>query len=365
MAEAGQFQASEATVRGMIGDIFGALGFSSGQRAILADTLIEASRAGYASHGVVRIPIFVEDTQAGVISSAAEPVVMHESAATVVVDARRCLGPVSTVFAIEHAAAKARQAGIGCASVRNGNDIACLGSYVGRLAREGLISMLMANNAGGAACVAPFGSTIPFLSTNPIAVGVPRESGRQPLVIDFSTSVVALGKVRMAAKRGAATPEGWLIGRDGHPVTDPSSLLSVPREAALLPMGGPMSGHKGFLLSLIVEAFAGALTGAGMSTGSHPDDCGNGVFVLVADPESFGGSRDFTRRVEEFISALEATAAGGTGSVRLPGTSRASAPESNIPIDSHTWDRIATILEELSLTEKYPMTSTAKNSMRR
>ena len=171
------------------------------------------------------------------------------------------------------------------------------------------------------------------------------------------SSVVALGKVRMAAKRGAKTPEGWLIDRDGNPVTDPARLLSVPREAALLPLGGTMAGHKGFLLSLIVEAFAGGLTGAGMSTGSQPDDCGNGAFVLVADPEAFGGSRDFTRTVEEFITALEAAAAAGEGdgAVRLPGTRRAGAPESDIPIDRHTWDRIATILEEFSLTEKYPL----------
>lgn len=353
MTEEGGYKASEATIRGMIGDIFGALGFASDQRTILADTLIEASRAGYASHGVVRIPIFVEDTQANLISSTAEPVVLHETAATVLVDARHCLGPVSTVFASERAAEKARQAGIGCASVRNGNDIACLGSYASRLAHDGLISMIMANNAGGAACVAPFGSSTPFLSTNPLAVGIPRESGRQPLVIDLSTSVVALGKVRMAAKQGMETPEGWLIDRDGHPVTDPASLLSVPREAALLPMGGPLTGHKGFLLSLIVEAFAGGLTGAGMSTGSQADDRGNGVFVLVADPESFGGSRDFTRRVEEFISDLETTT--GADSVRLPGTRRAGAEESDIPIDSDTWERIASILEEFSLAEKYPV----------
>ena len=98
---ASEIRAAEATVRGMIGDIFSALGFTAAERAILADTLLEASRAGYASHGVVRIPIFVEDTRVGVITPAVAPVVTHEMAAAVVVDARHCLGPVSTVFAIE------------------------------------------------------------------------------------------------------------------------------------------------------------------------------------------------------------------------------------------------------------------------
>ena len=355
VTEAGEIKAAEATVRRMIGEIFRALGFTAAERAILADTLLEASRAGYASHGVARIPIFVEDTRAGVILPAMAPVVTHETAAAVVIDAHHCLGPVSTVFAIERAAARARQVGVGCAAVRNGNDMACLGSYVGGPARDGLITLLMANNAGGAACVAPTGFTVPFLSTNPLAVGVPRETGRQPLVIDFSTSVVALGKVRMAAKRGLPVPEGWLIGRDGRPVTDPARLLSMPREAALLPLGGAMAGHKGFLMSLIVEVFAGALTGAGMSTGSQPDDCGNGVFILVADPELFGGSRDFAREVEQFITALEAVSASGAGSVHVPGARRSGAPDGEVLIDGHTWDRIAMILEELSLTTNYPL----------
>ncbi len=355
MRDTGEVKASEATVRGMIGDIFGALGFTVAEQVILADTLLEASRAGYASHGVVRIPIFVEDTRAGVILPAVAPVVTHETAAVVIVDARHCLGPVSTVFAIENATAKARHAGVGCAAVHNGNDIACLGSYVGGPARDGLITLLMVNNAGGAACVAPPGSTVPFLSTNPLAAGVPRESGGQPLVIDFSTSVVALGKARMAAKRGEAIPEGWLIDRHGCPVTDPTRLLSIPREAALLPLGGEMAGHKGFLLSLIVEAFAGALTGVGMSTGSHPDDCGNGVFILVVDPELFGGLRNFSREVEQFVAALETLSVDGAGSVHVPGARRSGAPDGEVRIDGHTWDYIATILEELSLSMNYPL----------
>ena len=353
--ETGEVRAAEAAVRCLIGEIFGALGFTAAERAILADTLLEASRAGYSSHGVVRIPIFVEDTRAGFIAPAVAPVVVQETAASVLVDARHCLGPVSTAFAVEQAAAKARRSGVGCAAVRNGNDIACLGSYVGGPARDGLIALLMANNAGGAACVAPFGSATPFLSTNPLAVGVPRESGRQPMVIDFSTSVVALGKVRMAAKRGVAVPEGWLIDRDGHPVTDPTRLLSMPREAALLPLGGATNGHKGFLLSLIVEVLAGALTGAGMSTGSQPDECGNGIFLLVVDPELFGGRRDFVREVEQFIAALEALSTDEAGRVHLPGAQRSGAPDSEVPIDRDTWDRIATILEELSLTKNYSL----------
>lgn len=350
-------RAPESTVRALIEDVFGALGFTARDRAVLAETLLEASRAGYHSHGVMRIPTFVDDTRAGRIVPAAAPVVARETAAAVLVDARRCLGPVSTVFAVERAAAKARREGIGCAAVRNGNDVARLGAYVGGPARDGLMTLLMVNDAGGGACVAPFGSASPFLSTNPLAAGIPRAPGAPPLVIDISTSVVALGKVRMAANRGAAVPEGWLIDRAGRPTADPAALFATPREAVLLPLGGAADGHKGFLLSLIVEAFAGALTGAGMSAGDEAEGRGNGLFVLAADPAALGGRGGFVAAMEAFVADLQALppAVGGAG-VRLPGARLADAPAADIPIDGPTWARIAAILEDLSLpAPAYPV----------
>ena len=348
--------ASETTVRTLIEDIFGALGFTADEQTMLAEVLLDASRRGNAAHGVARIPVYFDHTREGMIRPAVVPVVTGETTAATVIDARHCLGAVSTVFAIERATAKARQAGIGCATVRNGNDIGRLGSYVDGPARDGLITLLMANKTGGAACVAPVGSTTPFLSTNPIAVGIPRATGRDPLVIDLSTSVVSLGKVRMAANRGEAVPEGWLIDRDGRPVTDPNLFLAIPREAALLPLGGVAAEHKGFLLSLIVEAFAGALTGTGTNPGGHLGRTLYGLFVLAVDPGQLVGHRDFTREIETIVAALEALPhTRGKGPVRIPGTRSADAPAGQILIDGTTWSRIRTILQDLSLTDNYPV----------
>ena len=355
MSQAG-VSAPEATVCALIEDIFGALGFTAPERAVLTETLLEASRAGYHSHGVMRIPTFAEDTQAGIIAPAEAPVVAHETAAAAMIDARRCLGPVSAVFAVEQATAKARAAGIGCAAVRNGNDIARLGAYVGGPAREGLITLLLVNDAGGGACVAPFGSAAPFLSTNPLACGIPRADGA-PLVIDLSTSVVALGKIRMAANLGEAVPEGWLIDRAGRPTTEPAGFFATPRTASLLPLGGAADGHKGFLLSLIVEALAGALAGAGMSRGNENEDQGNGLFVLAADPGKLGRGAAFAQAMEEFIAGLEALPpAEGSAGVRLPGARSPAAPGGAFPIDGPTWARIAAILESLSLGSDYAVT---------
>ena len=266
---------------------------------MLTETLLEASRAGYHSHGVMRIPTFAEDTQAGIIAPAVAPVVVHETEAAAMIDARRCLGSASCVFAVEQAGAKARAQGIGCAAVRNGNDVARLGAYVGAPARDGLITLLLVNDAGGGACVVPFGSATPFLSTNPLACGIPRAPGEPPLVIDISTSVVALGKIRMAANKGETVPEGWLVDRTGKPTTEPAGFFETPRSASLLPLGGAADGHKGFLLSLIIEAFAGALAGAGMSRGNENEDQGNGLFVLAADPQALGMGAAFAEAMED------------------------------------------------------------------
>ena len=351
--------APEATVCALIEDIFAALGFTAPERAVLAETLLEASRAGYHSHGVMRIPTFAEDTRAGLIRPAAAPVVVRETQAAAMIDARRCLGPMSAVFAVAQAAAKARQVGIGCAAVRNGNDIARLGAYVGAPARDGLVVLLLVNDAGGGACVAPFGSAAPFLSTNPLACGIPQARGKPPLVIDLSTSVVALGKIRMAANRGEAVPEGWLIDRAGRPVTDPAGFFAQPRSASLLPLGGAADGHKGFLLSLIVEAFAGALAGAGMSCGNEKEDRGNGLFVLAADPQALGAGEAFARMMEAFLAELTALPpAEGVGGVRLPGA-RAAARQADaaFPIDGPTWARIKALLAALALADDYPVTT--------
>ena len=161
----------------------------------------------------------------------------------------------------------------------------------------------------------------------------------------------------MAANQGQAVPEGWLADRAGNPVTDPAKLFSIPREAALLPAGA----HKGFLMSLIVEVLAGALTGAGMSSGSEPRLSSRGLFVLVIDPDCVGGNSGFLGEIEQFVAALERLpAAGGSRGVRIPGARRYEAFSGEIPVDKPTWGRIAGIVEELSLNRDYPVVETVK-----
>ncbi len=357
-------RASVETVRALIDDCFGALGYTPQERAAIAEILLEASLAGYDSHGVMRIPTYVEDTRAGLIAPAVAPVITHETAASARLDARRCHGIVSTAEAIRIAGEKARALGIGCVGVYNGNDVARLGSHVVAPAHAGLITLLMVNDAGGGAAVAPWGGAAPFLSTNPLALGIPREAPAPPVVIDLSTSVVALGKLKMALNRGERVPEGWLVERSGQSTTDPGAFFTKPRSAALRPLGGTTDGHKGFMLSLMVELFAGALAGAGCSSGNENEDQGNGLFVLAADPAAFGNGAGCTHAFEALATGLAACPPeAGSAGVRLPGERLAHAAAARerdgLPIDGPTWAKITTIVEELGLRGDYPMTPVA------
>ena len=349
--------APEATVCALIEDIFGALGFTAPERAVLTETLLEASRAGYHSHGVMRIPTFAEDTQAGIIAPAVAPVVAHETAAAAMIDAKRCLGPVSAVFAVEQATAKARAEGIGCAAVCNGNDIARLGAYVGGPARAGLITLLLVNDAGGGACVAPFGSAAPFLSTNPLACGIPRADGALPLVIDLSTSVVALGKIRMAANLGRGRA-GGLADRPRGPADDGARRLlrdaarglpAAARRRRRRPQGFPSQPDRrglGRRARRRRHEPGQRERGPGqrpLRARRRPRDAGQGRGVRAGD----GG-----------IHRRAGGPAAGRGQCRRapPGARSPAAPGGAFPIDGPTWARIAAILESLSLGSDYAVT---------
>ena len=155
-------------------------------------------------------------------------------------------------------------------------------------------------------------------------------------------------------------PEGWLIDRAGRTTTEPAGFFDSPRTASLLPLGGAADGHKGFLLGLIIEAFAGALAGAGMSRGNENEDQGNGLFVLAADPQALGTGAAFVHAMEEFVAGLEALpAAEGSAGVRLPGTRAHAGPGGPYPIDGPTWARIGAILDALSLGRDYDATPAA------
>ena len=336
-------------LRGLMGEIFARAGVPAEERVIVAEVLLEATMAGYLSHGIMRVPLYVEAIRRGRIHPGVRTRVLRRSASALHLDAGHGLGPVSATEAVGHATGMAAQSGVGCVSVVRAADVARLGSYVIEPARAGFVCLLLVNDAGGNPNVAPWGSTEPFLSTNPLAAGIPRR-GAAPIVIDMSTSVAAAGRLKMLAAEGREAPEGWLIDEAGQPSTDPAAALDLPPRAALLPLGGLLAGHKGFALSLLVDVLAGALSGAGCSAGDLDSSDRNGLFVLAVDPEHFLGREGFLDRVEEYVRRLKGLrTAPGVEEVLVPGErahrERERAMAEGLSLDRGIWEPVRALME--------------------
>ena len=343
-------------LRGLIGEIFARAGVPADEGDIVADVLLEATMAGYLSHGIMRVPLYVEAIRRGRIHPGVRTRVLRRSASALHLDAGHGLGPVSATEAVGHATGMAAQSGVGCVSVVRAADVARLGSYVIEPARSGFVCLLLVNDAGGNPNVAPWGSTEPFLSTNPLAAGIPRR-GAAPIVIDMSTSVAAAGRLKMLAAEGREAPEGWLIDETGQPCTDPAAALDLPPRAALLPLGGLLAGHKGFALSLLVDVLAGALSGAGCSAGDLDSSDRNGLFVLAVDPEHFLGREGFLDQVEEYVRRLKGLrTAPGVEEVLVPGErahrERERAMAEGLWLDPGIWAPVRALMDELGLAEE-------------
>jgi uncharacterized oxidoreductase len=340
-------------LRALMVDILTALDVPDDECAIVVNSFMEATLAGYDSHGIMRIPMYFDDIRSGQMVPGASLDTVTETPASALLDANYGLGPVIAERALAVACDKARQTGIGCVSVSRANEIARLGVYVREPALAGLITVLMVNDAGGGPVVAPWGSTQPFLSTNPIAVAFPWRDDT-PIIIDLSTSIVAAGKLKMARSSGGDAPEGWLIDRHGETTTDVESFFAEPRMSALLPLGGLMAGHKGFGLSLIVDILGGALSGDGCSSGEEMGNR-NGVFALAIDPQMFATRGVFLRHVNEFVERLKACdTMPGVDEILMPGERsqrvREQRLKNGIPIEPSVWQEITGIMDELGLT---------------
>ena len=305
-------KAGAEQLRKLCRDILGAQGVNGDDASIVGDVLIEADLCGHDSHGVVRIPQWVKGLKAGAINARCAPKVMRETPATALIDGDRGLGPVVAMAALECAAGKAREAGIGMVSVRRASHIGMLQYYTRHLAAQGLIGMAMTNTAPG---VAPFGGIDPVLGTNPVSCAVPAPGA--PIVLDMSTSVVARGKIVLARRRGEAIPEGWAIDSEGNPTTDPAAALA----GALLPAGGA----KGSGLAIIIDALTGALAGAEVArsvkgTLVMDQEGSKGDFFLAIDPGAVGESDAFlglTGKLADDVHACRP--APGMDRVMLPG----------------------------------------------
>jgi LDH2 family malate/lactate/ureidoglycolate dehydrogenase len=323
------------TLRSFCEEIFISYGMEPEDASIVADGLVQSNLRGVDSHGVTRVGIYAKRLKMGLVNPRPEVKIVRESGATLLVDGDNGMGQVVGVRALELGLDKVKQSGGAYIGVRRSNHYGAGAYYVQRAAARDVVAFAYSN---APPTMAPWGGVDPYIGTNPYAFGVPAGK-HQPIVLDMATSIVARGKIILAAERGDPIPEGWAIDKHGNATTDAQEAL----EGSVLPFGGP----KGYALSLMIDIMAGALTGSGFGPRvnslydnfEEPQDVG-AFFQLIdisqfADPAAFKANID--RMVEEIKSSRRAE---GTQEIFLPGEIEFRMEEerkvSGIPLGAET-----------------------------
>jgi uncharacterized oxidoreductase len=330
-------------------------GASPDEAAIVARSLVEANLRGYDSHGVMRIPYYVQAIKDGEVVPGGELTVLDEGPSRVVADANWGFGQVQAVRLFHRLAGKAHASGQAIGTMTHSGHIGRLGEYCELAAADGLVSLLMVNSHGAAVRVAPPGGKAPRLSTNPLAIGVP--FGNDPLVLDFSTSATAEGKVRVKKIAGEPCPEGWLIDCEGRPTTDPNSLYGNP-PGSILPLGGSQ-GYKGFGLGLMIEIFTGAISGGVCARPVPFAKKGNCVFMMLVDPARYGGADHFRAEVAQLVEYVKSCPrVAGCDEILLPGDPErrlyARRSAEGVCLDDENWNALVKLGERLSVARMTP-----------
>lgn len=280
----------------------------------VAQVLVEGDLMGHTTHGLQLLAPYLGELESGAMTREGGPKVVADVPAALTWDGRRLPGPWLVLRAMEEAARRAKTYGTATVVIRRSHHIACLAAYLERAAAQGFV-MLLACSDPNTASVAPFGGLDPVFTPNPVALGFP--TGGDPVLVDISTSATTNGLTARLHREGGTLPAEWLIDGEGRPTNDPAVLFDEPK-GTILPLGGIDSGHKGFGLSLLVEALTGGLSGHGRADAK--EGWGATVFIQVIDPRAFAGSDAFERQMGEIAKRCRASKPARAGdAVRLPG----------------------------------------------
>lgn len=317
-------------------------GLSAEHAATTADVFVWAARRGVESHGIARVPAYLDLLAKGVANTAPELRVESTAPAAALLDADRAPGPVALTAAAEEAVTRARACGIASVGVRRTVHTGAIGYYVSKIAEAGLVGI---GFVSGMPNMGYTGVKGPAVATSPLAIAVPAGE-HAPLLLDMATATIALGKIRQAKASGTPLPEGAAATADGTPTTDP--------EQAVMPL--PLGGAKGSGMSLAFELLASVLVGAPIFAAFHSDDPAGrkhrqNALLIAVDPAAFGGTDTFLADVDMTLDTLkELPVADGSDGVYYPGERSASIAEERgaggIPVSPKVWKQLTEAAEE-------------------
>lgn len=292
-------------------------GFNEEESRHGAEVLFASDVRGVDSHGVARLEFYDTMISKGMINKNAKLQVIAETAAAAYLDAQNGLGIVMAPQAMDKCIEKAKQAGIGMVSVKNGGHFGIAGYYAQKAAEQGMIGITFANSAP---VMTAFGGRGTVLGNSPVSISFPKGAdGKDNVMLDMACSEVAYGKIQIADRKGEKLPQGWAVDEFGLHTVDPQDVLSRP--GSLLPFGGP----KGYCLAVLLEMMAAVLPGAntGVDVGWIKTDGMKenlGYMFIAIDVNQIRPLKEVEKDIEYYTTKLKNTEpAKGKSEVFLPG----------------------------------------------
>ena len=319
-------------------------GCTKADSELWSDVLVWANLRGVDSHGVLRIPSYIQQIEKGKIKTRPDIRILNETPAVVFMEADHAPGPVATMRALDLVIAKAKTIGIGWGLIKNITHQGAIGYYALAAAKHDAAGLAMVCNPPN---MAPFGAKAAGLHNSPVAIAVPAKRHR-PVILDMATSVAAGGKLNLASDKGVSIPEGWALDQDGNPTTDPNVAK------VLLPFGGPKGSGLALMFECLTSLFANNPLVSPVLNGEDRKPVQNAI-VAAIDIGTFSDPDTFKTNIDELIDGLKALPkADGFDEIFVPGEPEDRTYESRmrdgIPLPGGTKNRLGEVAQRFGIS---------------
>lgn len=326
-----------------------AAGMDADKARSVARLLVLTDAMGRRTHGLAMATLYLADIHKGGMQLTGEPSIVKDNGISAVWDGHYLPGLWLVNQAIEVAIPRAQAHGLAAIAIRRSHHIGGLAALVKQAADQGLVA-LIANSDPAGQRVAPYGGTEALLTPNPIAMGYP--TGAQPVLVDICASITTTSMTRQKHAAGEQFEHPWLLDAQGVPTRDPAVLEHTEPRGSLQLMGGQEYGHKGFGLSLMIEALSQGLSGHGRK--DAPQRWGGNVYVQVIDPQLFAGGDAFNEQMDHLSERCRSNRpVDADQPVRMPGDhaarSLAAAQAQGISYDAQTWSAVSQWADRLGV----------------
>ena len=345
----------------LITDIFKAKSCNDNEARTIAERLAGSNLVGHDSHGIARVPRYVEWMEKGWVFPNLKPEIVIDSGAMGCLDAKQGFGQVAGEYAVDDGISRAKKHGVSVVGLRNSGHLGRIGDWAERAADADLISFHFVN-VRGSLLVAPFGGSDRRGSTSPLAIGIPSKD-KDHIILDMATSTVAEGKVMVAQKGGKQLPHGALIDSTGKLTTNPEAMYGKIRDDEV-PNPDKGTGaitafglHKGSGINFMMEMLGGALTGNGVCGALNEKErrkFSNGMLSIYIEVEKMVDFDYFRKEVKSYAEFVRASKPSqNNDKVLIPGDKEISTKEERlkfgIPVPPLVWENIKQTANKLNV----------------